>query len=580
MWAVVGFILLVCASSHDHLFQVSDPSLLTPHSRKLSEHAHSAEHERHTLHYSAVQHPRHTLRLLEPQLAPLITAIHCNETHVTIHLDEHRLSEAMVTLSDRFEIGAVCSGACIDLATGADEPRPFYRTAQAMHADLPRRELHLQASPTSLHAAFDTLNLKVRVLPGGVQPQSNPAEAGDIVDGVGRRRLFFNRIPGIGDVKGALNELGEGIRDAAGTLIDIGGRLIGGVSGIVDDASGDVGDALDGFAESASSAVQSAWETAVGALGGARATVNNLFSGFEVRESVSTTLFELNYDKSTGRAKNRSMPFFHTPWATCDECFFNGNISAALEIGFEAGAVPTRFHAEVGAALKGRVSLKVNAPTPAAVNDMGNWHAIVPRAHLGTFNFVVGYVPVRIDLYLELNAAAWTDSPDIAQTVELSAGVQASVEARLGVHWSAADGWRKIQDLDYNTSYWLPSLTDGALDASVRAMVSPEVIMVVWQAAPLEVKPKLLLVWQGANAGLPCHVAVLLLSLSTAALTVMHVRHASLPGMARRRAGSKHPRAHPLARAAHKYGREHASFASAPHGAPKRTGGPSRPAKC
>ena len=129
---------------------------------------------------------------------------------------------------------------------------------------------------------------------------------------------------------------------------------------------------------------------------------------------------------------------------------------------------------------------------------------------------------------------------------KLSAGVEASAEMRLGVHWSAADGWQKIQDIDYNTSYWLPSLTDGALNTSVRAMVSPEVIMIVWQTVPLEIKPKLLLVCQRgrtryllpscltASALLTSYLTLSshLLSHPAAALTATCVRSASPPGLA------------------------------------------------
>lgn len=35
----------------------------------------------------------------------------------------------------------------------------------------------------------------------------------------------------------------------------------------------------------------------------------------------------------------------------------------------------------------------------------------------------------------------------------LSAGVEAAAEMRLGVHWSAAEGWQRVQEMDYNTSY-------------------------------------------------------------------------------------------------------------------------------
>ena len=156
-----------------------------------------------------------------------------------------------------------------------------------------------------------------------------------------------------GNVRGALNDLGEGLRDAAGVLVDLSGRLISG-------AVGGASSALDGFASSAADAIRAHWEALSDAT-------RALFRGLQVREQTSATVVELNYDAARGAAANESLRLLHAPWATCEDCFFRANVSAALEIAFDASGVPQKFHAEAGASLRGRLGALRPLPnkTPA-----------------------------------------------------------------------------------------------------------------------------------------------------------------------------------------------------------------------
>ena len=433
--------------------------------------------------YTAVQHTQHTLPLLEPTLASSIASIACNATHVTSRLREADAAMARRLFVQRFEPGATLTGACIETPGAA--PRPFYRTVHAMRFE--ELLVHWLATDVPLHAAFDALDLKLELRsappPTGDTHAAEPgwSAAPHTRTASPRRRLFLERVlPG--SVRGALNDLGEGVRDSAGALLQISGRLIAGIGG--------AGGALDGFADSAISTLRTQWE-------GLAATSRNLFRGFHTREAATAPVTRLNYNNATGRAANRSLHLYHAPWATCSDCFVAADVSAALEIDFSTGGVPRTFHTEVGAKLHGRVKLEVAAPSPTADNDMGNWHALVPRVFLGTYNVMVGYVPVRIDLHFELNAAAWS-SHALGDGVRWTAGVEVSADTRLGVHWSADEGWQRVQDVDFNSSAWLPTLSteagaDGAsaaaatpVNASVRASVSPELIMIIWGSAPLE----------------------------------------------------------------------------------------------
>ena len=521
--------LLCCAvgtaaaasSSHSHLFRVTDdlPSLLTPEQpsqsrsgrRMTSDEAatiiHAARTPSFSIEYTAKSSRRHTLRLLEPGLASSISSISCNATHVAVHMFH---AKATSIVEQRFAPGVIISGACITDGDGEGR-RPFYREAHSILAC--SATLFFESVDVPLHQAFDALQLDLR-LHGLSMPASHPVRPDepppihstpDQPPLHRRRRLFLDRIVA-GDLKGALNDLGEGVVDAAGKLLVAGGRLIGDV----------VGGALDGFADSSSDGVASVW-------GRVSDTLRKLFDGFKIKQEVRASLTTLNFDPSSGRALNRSVRLHHAPWATCEDCFFAANLSAALSLEFAPGGIPTAFHAEVGLNMQGRVFLNLESPAPAIANDMGNWHTLVPRVRAGTFSFVVGYVPVTIDLGFEANAAAWADTA-MGPDVSMSAGVETSAEARFGVHWSDASGWQRVQHADWNHSYWLPAW-GGRSDlgnASIRASVSPEISMTVWGIVPLEVKPKIVVGWHlGRSAtmvpehppylGLPLHEAVSLL---------------------------------------------------------------------
>ena len=123
-----------------------------------------------------------------------------------------------------------------------------------------------------------------------------------------------------------------------------------------------------------------------------------------------------------------------------------------------------------------------------------------PNPHLGPHGGDTD-VPVTIELLVELNGAAWA-----SQTIptRVHAGVDLDASLRLGLQWDTTSKWRKVQSVQWENTFWEPTwgaTTEGgwqALNASMRAAVSPEIILVLWGAVPLEVKPKLVL---GAHFG-------------------------------------------------------------------------------
>jgi hypothetical protein len=349
-----------CANAqHSHLFRVTGdlPSLLTPSASGSSgrrlEDVH--EHEAHQfaeapgvpafeLAYSAQQAPRHTLRLLEPTLARIIESISCNGSseaeQVTIVLNAS-VPEALDVLSRRISRGAVVSGACG--RAGADGARPFYSVVSRWRVE-PPRTVHLLGVPTGLHAAFDSLELSFAM--GSAAATRSSASPP-------RRRLFLDRIFG-GSGRGALNDLGEGLVDGAGALVQAvrprhdaprelhaartrhtlrsrsasrsaagsamnvshpcrwtqGGRLVSRL----------VSGALDGFSDSTAGGVRSHWLAL-------SASLRALFDGFSFSHDVSTTAYALNYDSATRRAANRSLRLYHSPWVTCSDCFFHAEVT-------------------------------------------------------------------------------------------------------------------------------------------------------------------------------------------------------------------------------------------------------------
>lgn len=492
---------------HDHLFR-AHPLLQAPpeaagarHGRRMS-FKHSVDTEVHNsrlvLEYSGVVSSRHTLRLLEPALAPLIAAIACNSTHVSLQLSASPL--ALDTLSARFEVGAMITGAC---QQSGDEPAPFYRTTHAMAAcaSCSPQTLHFATRNSSLYSAFDSIDLRFHVgrpqkpasasAPSSSSDASSPSSAQQPEGGAAtgeagagrasRRRLFLNAI---GDFT---NSLGEGLVDLGGKLLEGVGKAIGIIpsTGAIEDIGGIFDD------------VATFWNAVSGA-------VKALFRGLDFAQKEDVTVADVNWDNATQGALVKEIGLFHTAWAKCVDCYLHASLSAELAFSFEAGARPKSFHAEVGGTFDAKASIEVTAPAPAAANDMGNWHALVERVKMGSFSFVVGSVPVTIDFFGDLNAAAWA-TEDLGD-ISMSAGIEAHAEAHFGVDWTPADGWRKVQDTDWNHSYWLPKWSvGGAPNASIRAAVSPEIIMLLWGAIPLEIKPKIIVGYHfgSAAAALP-----------------------------------------------------------------------------
>ena len=506
---MLALIFAGCAAPSEHLFRVfrdldelhTPPERTAPadgRGRRLSAHTHSATVDladtRLELTYDAVAHERHALRLLEPALAPHIHSIHCaNATHVRVRGDASLPALLADRLRDGGGGGIVMTGAC----TSEEEPtasRPFYcRVARVAARCDTCGEITLETEPIGLHDAFDSLKLAFRWSPPRTRtPRAQaapPPPPPPQQQHAGRRRLFLSKI---GD---ALNDLGEGLVDAGGKLLDKAGKV---ASGLVGAITGGVGGALDGMGDSLPEAVKGHWESLVD-------TLKAFFDGFSLHVEPSLNLLSLNFDNATGGAANASLPLFHTQeeegdpasaWATCEGCYFHSELRADLEIEFAPGGVPQLFHAEVGGRIAGRAFLKAESPAPAVANDMGNWHNIVPRVHLGAFTFTVGYVPVQIDVYAELNGAAWAE--EALPSAIFTMGVQVEAEASFGVHWDAAGGWRKVQTADWNHTFWRPAWQFGGANGSVRAAISPEIILSVWRVVPLEVKPKVIV---GAHFG-------------------------------------------------------------------------------
>jgi len=466
-----AFALLgAAASHHDHLWTVSHPALLTPHhGRRASSVSHSIEADllgsKVSLSYTATASKEHTLGLLDPELAPLVASIHCNTTHVQLLLQEGSNADPFRYL---YQPGAVITGACTE---GASTDRhPFYRTAHGITVceECSPQEVLFETRPARLAAAFDAIDFNFHMIPQA-KTSVGTEERSDSHRPV-RRRLFLQSVVG-----GFLNDLGEGLVSVGGALLSAAGNALG-------IPTGDLSSLFDD--------VQNVWD----ALETAYAVI---FTGLDFSQTEVADISSINYDPATGGAIEAEIPFFHTPWVKCEGCYFNANVSAELSFSFSPGAVPLSFHAEVGAALDLRAFVTVASPAPAEANDHGNWHVLAERVSLGRFDFTVGQVPVQIDLYGELNGAGWSseDVPDLS----FDAGVEAHAEARFGVDWSPELSWRKVQETDWNTSYWQPTWSAaGPNNATIRASVSPEITMVVWEVVPLEIKPKIIV---GAHFG-------------------------------------------------------------------------------
>ena len=255
------------AAHHAHLWRVwrDLDALETPAARGRRLHASGATSDTHEhtavinaadthlhLSYTAVQHEQHTLRLLEPALAPRISAIRCNDTHVTVTGGAGLMDE----LAGRFVPGAVVTGAC--------EERPFYRITHSYVAH-PPSTITFATEHVSLQRAFDALSLNFRWSPPGrprrsaaggraaPPPPPEQEEKGSKAEASeppprARRQLFLSEI-----VEGVGNRLGEGLVNAAGQLIDLAGRIASGLANGID--------ATDGFSGSFIATVRSHWES-------------------------------------------------------------------------------------------------------------------------------------------------------------------------------------------------------------------------------------------------------------------------------------------------------------------------------
>lgn len=183
------------------------------------------------------------------------------------------------------------------------------------------------------------------------------------------------------------------------------------------------------------------------------------------------------------------MSFYHAPWAVCSDCYFTADLYVDVALEFGSAGIPKRFHAEAGGSVDGKVYARVTNPKIPVSNGMANWHNLVPRQRIHTFNFMVGPVPVRVGVGMELNGAADINK-DITANVELGASITAS--ARFGADWSKSNDWTVINEADWSYDYWEPEWDFGisGSGATMYARVSPEVIVTFWEVIPLVVKPK------------------------------------------------------------------------------------------
>ena len=157
--------------------------------------------------------------------------------------------------------------------------------------------------------------------------------------------------------------------------------VVDGIPAVVEGLPEVIQEVADRFEESLPAAVRTHWQTLTTAT-------KAFFNGLKMSESVHVSVLELNYDPATRAAAQPRIGFFHTPWLQCVDCYVYGALNASIQI--EVGATPTLFQAEVGGTMRGKAYVEASLPTPAAANNMSNWHNLVPRVPLGSASFTVG----------------------------------------------------------------------------------------------------------------------------------------------------------------------------------------------
>ena len=216
--------------------------------------------------------------------------------------------------------------------------------------------------------------------------------------------------------------------------------------------------------------------------------VKDFVSGKSAGLNQTLNLVSYNWDPETRSAKNKSMPFYHAPWAVCTDCYANIEVYVDVRLEFGPAGLPKVFHAEAGGRVDGKIFIEAKNPTVPAANGMANWHQLAPRFKATEFTFMLGSVPVLIVVYVELNGAADVDT-DLTAT--FSVGAEAHGHARFGVDYGGiGNGWSKIMDTKFDFAYFKPVWSLKAQTAKATMHLSPEIVVALWDAIPVVVKPK------------------------------------------------------------------------------------------
>ena len=426
------------AAPYSHLFSVfrDHPDLHTQpqHAhvfegrRLLAHHAAAIEIEdpdtSWTLSYSAKEHRDAHVPLLSAEIARSVVAIACLPSNVTIQLTNG--ASAARLAAKAHTSGIYVSGACGHAQT------PFYRrlTAAARVATATATVVVLDTEDARLQDILEQLSLAFRWAP----PKPAPRQQ--------RQRRRRRRL-----------SLGGWF-----------GEVLGEAEDIVNDVAGAFEDVFNGIADAAKS----------------------LLKGESVGLNQTLNLVSYNWDPDTRSAKNKSMPFFHAPWAKCVDCYANLEVYVDVGLTFGPLGIPTKFHAEAGGRFDAKLFIEAKNPVPPENNGMKNWHQLAPRVRVMQFQFMLGAVPVVIVIYVELNGAATIDT-DLEAT--FTVGAKARGSARFGVKYADLD-FSKIQETEFEFQYYSPSYTLKAKTAKATMHLSPEIVIALWDAIPVVVKPK------------------------------------------------------------------------------------------
>ena len=448
-------------------FEVSE----SLHGRSLSEDrtvSHASTHRlRDTnlhLSYDAKLSKAH-FALLDPEVSSDIERIECAKDAVAVIMSSPKIAaETSASLFARELISGACSN---EDADGVTE-QPFYRRIKSVSVSGER--VLVETENVGMKTLFDSLAFHFTWSPphkdplrphqvASTEPKPTKAPSENVIggdhkrslrkDAPQRRRLFLDKI---GDF---FDNLGE--------------DLVGGLKNLLSGALATVDDIKD------------YWEGIVD-------TVTKAIRGEDAKFDKTLNLFNLNFDTVTRKAKEPSIPLYHVPWATCEDCYFNIDVFVNLEFRFGLGGIPNKFVAEVGGEMDGKLFIKAKDPyIPADRNTMNNWHPLIERQLLGKFKFAIANVPVIIVVYGALNAAAETTEKI---TAEFTVGAQAHGHARFGARWDITDGWKGVKDMNWDSDYWVPKWKFEPNNAKVTAKISPEVIVSLYDFVPIVFKPK------------------------------------------------------------------------------------------